>query len=137
MEQLIDILPIDSYTVTGHYYPLIVIEEAVAEFTERVKERNGTLGECTVPELADWSGPPESRYMQVDMSKVSHIVRHVWIDNSVLRCKVHLLGKYAEIAKEMNLDFLGVPRATGVTDEQGICTKYTLITVDLALPEIG
>lgn len=136
MEQLIDLLPLDVFTDGGAYYPLSVVEEAAYDFNKRIEARNGTMGECNVPDIKDWQGPPETRYMQIDLSRVSHIVRNMWIDGGYLRCKVFLLGKYAELARELNFDYLGIPRATGATNEQGVCTKYTLITVDLSLPEL-
>ena len=136
MEQLIDLMPLDCIHENGAFYPFAVVSDAVDEFNKRIEPRNGALGECTIPILTNWQGPPEARYLQVDLSRASHIVRHVWIDDFILKCKVTLLGQYAEMAREMDFHFLGVPRATGVTGDDGVCTKYTLITVDLALPEL-
>ena len=136
MEQLIELMPLEVVTEAGNFYPLSIIEEASNDFNKRIEDRNGTPGECGIPPLTDFQGPPEIRYLQVDLARVSHIVRHTWIDGHTFMCKVFLLGKYAQLAQEMNFDFLGIPRATGSFDDSNVCNKYTLITVDLALPEL-
>ncbi len=136
MEQLIDLMPLDCYHENGAFYPLIVVEEAVNDFNTR--NPKGMVGESSMPILI---GLPEEmhmdRYTRVELSRASHIVRHFWIDDGILRCKVFLLGKYAQLAEEMDFEYYGVPRATGVSDEQGVCSKYTLITVDLSLPDLS
>ncbi len=130
MEQLIKLLPLDCYLDNGCFYPADVLTAAVDEFNERNKE-TPMVGECESPPNAT-----TDRYVRIDWSKVSHIIRHVWIDDSHIQCKVHLLGHYAELARELDFDYRGVPRATGVTNEEsGVCSKYTLITIDLALPK--
>jgi len=133
MEQLIDLIPLDVPTAGGSFYATELIEAAMMEFNERAGE-HGVLGEFGPP-VVNMNEEPEARYLKIDIANASHIVKNMWIDGGYLRCKVHLLSKYAEIANLMNLDFRGIPRATGVMDEQGVCTKYTLITVDLASPE--
>jgi hypothetical protein len=77
--------------------------------------------------------------MSIDLGRVSHIVKHMWIEKRRMVCKVKLLGKYAEIAKHMDIEFMGVPRAVGVIEGKAperVCTKYDIITVDLALPDM-
>lgn len=134
MEQLISLLPIDVCTDSKHIYPRTIIEEAIKEFNGRVAK--GVAGECSIPPVHDWGGEPSERYGSVDLQRVSHIVKHVWIDDGWLMCKVHLLGKFAELANELDIHYQGIPRATGTMTEEGVCTKYTLITVDLASPEL-
>jgi len=137
MEQLIQLLYLDAPDPNGLIYPTNVVEDACTEFTDRIKKRGGMLGECGIPTDINWDNDPPARYMEIDLVRASHIVRHVWIEDHTLNCKVQLLSKYAEIAQELNIDFLGVPRATGAFEESSkMCTKYTLITVDLALPEL-
>ena len=137
MEQLIQLLYLDTPVNNGIIYPTGVIEAACLEFEERIKPRGGVLGECGIPTDINWDGDPPARYMEIDLTRASHIVRHVWVENQTLNCKVQLLSKYAEISQELNVDFLGIPRSTGVVDEGSkMCTKYTLITVDLAVPEL-
>ena len=130
MEQLIDLLPLDCYLDNGCFYPAEVLQSAVEEFNERTKD-HPMMGECTIPSIMDME-----RYVRIDISRVSHIVRHVWVDDGYVKCKIQLLGHYAELARELDFDYKGIPRATGVTaEDSGVCSKYTLITVDLALPE--
>jgi hypothetical protein len=137
MEQLIQLLPLDVPDPNGIIYPTNVVEDACTEFNNRIKKRGGMLGECGIPPDISWDNDPPARYMEIDLVRASHIVRYVWVEDHTLQCKVQLLSKYAEIAQELDVDFLGVPRATGAFEEGSkTCTKYTLITVDLALPEL-
>jgi hypothetical protein len=137
MEQLIQLLYLDVPDPNGNIYPTNVVEDACTEFNSRIKKRGGMLGECGIPIDVDWNNDPSGRYMEIDLVRASHIVRHVWVKDHELQCKVQLLSKYAEIAKELDVDFLGVPRATGSFEEGSkTCTNYTLITVDLVLPEL-
>lgn len=139
MEQLIPILPLDvPIRDGGPVYPTSVVEDAVHEFEKRIEGKGGQLGECGLPPDVDLSAEPSMRYYGVDLLRASHIVRHVWIDNGVLTCKVHLFSKFAEMAQLLNFDWNGIPRAVGEYDAAGqICTKYTLITVDIDMPEIA
>ncbi len=136
MEQLIQLLYLDELDPSGILYPSPVVVNAVGEFEKLIQKYDGVLGECSVPDGVNWDGEPDLRYMTIDLGRVSHIVKHVWIEKRKMMCKVKLLGKYAEIAKLMNLEFKGVPRATGVIEgkePERVCTKYDIITVDLAL----
>ena len=138
MEQLMQILLLDTPDANGVIYPTGVIETACFEFEKRLKEgRGGILGECGIPTGINWDGDPSGRYMEIDLSRASHIVRHVWVEDGKLNCKVQLLSKYAEIADLLNVDFYGIPRSTGAFEAGSkVCSTYTLITVDLALPEL-
>jgi len=132
MEQLVVLLEIGRPDHKNVDYPLPIIEDAINAFNKRIKRRNGMLGECGIPPDLDSDG---RRMLKIDLSRASHIVRHVWIQNNIVKAKIFLLGKYAEIAEEMNIRFLAIPRAYGEVDAKGTCTKYTLITVDLVLPD--
>ena len=138
MEQLIQLLYLNVPNPNGGIiYPSNVIEDACMEFEKRIEKRGGMLGECGIPIDINWDNEPPTRYMEIDLVRASHIVRHVWVEDHKLQCKVQLLSKYAEIADLLNVEFLGIPRATGVIEEGSkTCTSYTLITVDLALPEL-
>jgi hypothetical protein len=139
MEQLIYLLPLDTPVHNGTIYPSSVIEDACREFEERIKKRGGMLGECSIPPDINWDEdvPIPERYMNIDLARASHIVRHAWVENGSLNCKVQLLSKYAEISDLLNIDYLGVPRSTGSIEAgSNVCTAYTLITVDLAMPEL-
>lgn len=129
MEQIIELFPVESHEA-GNYYPLVVIEEAIDEIEKRIAEDGGVVGEMGIPLPAD----DPARIGSIDYSRVSHVVQHVWIDNGMVMCKVRLLGKYSELREIMGVEFSGIPRAFGQIGDDGVCTKYTLITVDLGLP---
>jgi hypothetical protein len=139
MEQLIDLLYLDELDPSGVIYPTDVVALAVQKIEERIKKTNGILGECGIPVGTSFDRSPDIRYQSIDMGRVSHIVRHVWIEKKRLKCKVKLLGQYAEIRELMPVSFEGIPRAIGVVEGKGkekVCTEYTLITVDLAMTEL-
>lgn len=140
MEQLIDLLYLDQrLESTGVIYPTAVILRAVQDFEDRIKSSGGILGECSMPTGTDMEQEPSLRYTSIDMGRVSHIVQHAWVENNLLKCKVKLLGQYAQIAELMPVEYEGIPRATGAVEgnpRDRVCTEYTLITVDLSLTEI-
>lgn len=137
MEQLIQIMRLDEPDEIGIIYPTLVVKDAVQNIEERIQHADGVLGECSPPPR-DEIDESDSRLVSIDLARTSHIVKHLWIEDRTLMCKVKLLGKYADIAKHMNVEFHGVPRATGIIDGKEpdrVCTKYTIITIDLALIE--
>ena len=139
MEQLIDLLYLDELDPSGVIYPTAVVARAVQEIEERIKKSDGILGECSIPMNTNFNTTPDLRYQSIDMGRVSHIVRHVWIEKKRLKCKVKLLGQYAQIRELMPVSFEGVPRAIGAvegSDKEKVCTEYTLITVDLSMTEL-
>lgn len=129
MEKLLELMRLDEPDNQGIVYPTAVVAKAIAVFEDRIKSTNGVLGECSPP-LSD------ARHGYIDLSRVSHIVQHVWIDKKILKCKVKLLGQYAQIEDITTLDFDGIPRAVGVLEGQKVCTEYTLVTIDLSLTEL-
>ena len=139
MEQLIDLLYLDELDPSGVIYPTEVVARAVKEMEERIKKTDGILGECSIPTGTNFYATPDARYQSIDMGRVSHIVRHVWIEKKRLKCKVKLLGRYAQIRELMPVAFEGIPRAIGAVEGSGkgkVCTEYTLITVDLSMTEL-
>lgn len=139
MEQLIDLLRIDELDEVGVIYPAALMRKAVADFEERINLTEGVLGECSPPVGAQFDNSPDMRYMSIDMGRVSHIVRHVWIEQNWMKCKVKLLGQYAEIRNLMPVTFDGIARASGLVEGvpgELVCTAYTLITVDLSMKEL-
>ena len=139
MEQLIDLMYLDELDPSGVIYPTEVVARAVQEIEKRINKTDGILGECSIPVGTDFYATPDIRYQSIDMGRVSHIVRHVWIEKKRLKCKVKLLGQYAQIRELMPVSFAGVPRAIGAVEGKGkekVCTEYTLITVDLAMTEL-
>jgi len=135
MEKLLELMRLDEPDNQGIVYPTAVVAKAIAEFEDRIKSTNGVMGECNPPSTNSSTGV-DPRHGTIDLSRVSHIVQHIWIEKKILKCKVKLLGHYAQIENIMNLEFEGVPRAIGVLEGHKVCTDYTLITVDLSLMEI-
>ena len=135
MEQLVTLLPLDvPDPSTGVIFPTAIIEDAVMRFNKRIEDSGGVLGECgLVQEEGD-------RFASIMMQNVSHVVKHMWIDNGLLMAKIKLIGKYADLAEEIGAEFVGAPRAFGDIDhgpQQKVCTEYTIITVDIELGEVG
>ncbi len=139
MEQLIDLLYLDELDPSGVIYPSAVVARAVEKIVERINKTDGILGECGIPVGTSFDRSPDERYQSIDMGRVSHIVRHVWIEKKRLKCKVKLLGQYAQIRELMPVTFEGIPRAIGAIEGKGkerVCTEYNLITVDLAMTDL-
>lgn len=135
MEKLLELMRLDEPDKTGIIYPSAVVLAAVKDAEDRIALTNGILGECTPP-IQEPSGV-KARHAYIDLSRISHIVQHIWIENKRLMCKVKLLGQYAQVEDIMTLGFEGVARATGIIEgeRERVCTEYTLITVDLSLPQ--
>lgn len=131
MEQIVELLVVDKPDSSGIIYPLSVVEDGITEINNRITQVGGVLGECGVPMLASGGS-----VVEVDLARASHLVKHVWIEHAVVYAKVFLLGKYAEIADQLKVDFLGIPRAIGeINGKNKVCTAYTLVTIDIILPE--
>lgn len=129
----------EAHPATGIIYPTSVVSKAVEQIENRIKESTetgGVLGECSAPPDYDASRGVNARYLSIDLARVSHIVRHVWIEKKTLICKIKLLGKYAEMAKLLDISFNGSIRATGIVEGEKVCTDYTIITIDLVPPEL-
>ena len=139
MEQLIDLIRLEEFDSAGVLYPTAVIQRAVNEFETRIALTDGILGECSIPTGAQFDNSPDTRYLSVDMGRVSHIVRHVWIEHKQLKCKIKLLGQYAQMCELMPIAFDGIARASGIVEGSPgelVCTDYSLITVDLSMNEL-
>ncbi len=121
---------VDKPDHSGIIYPLSTVEDGIADINKRITEKAGVLGECGIPLIVDGG----RSVLSIDLVRASHIVKHVWIENAIVYAKIFLLGKYAEIADQLKIDFLGVPRAIGEINGK-VCTAYTLVTVDIILPE--
>jgi hypothetical protein len=130
MEQIVELMVVDKPDHSGIIYPLSIVEDGITDINKRITEKEGVLGECGVPMIVDGG----RSVLSIDLVQASHIVRHVWIENAVVYAKIFLLGKYAEIADQLKVDFLGIPRAIGEINGK-VCTAYTLVTVDIILPE--
>ena len=130
MEQIVELMVVDKPDHSGIIYPLSPVEDGIADINKRITEKAGVLGECGIPLIVDGG----RSVLSIDLVRASHIVKHVWIENAIVYAKIFLLGKYAEIADQLKIDFLGVPRAIGEINGK-VCTAYTLVTVDIILPE--
>ena len=130
MEQIVELLTVDKPNHSGIIYPLSIVEDGITDINKRITEKEGGLGECGIPMIVSGG----RSVLDVDLVRSSHIVKHVWIENAIVYAKIFLLGKYAEIADQLKIDFLGVPRAIGEINGK-VCTTYTLVTVDIILPE--
>ena len=108
-------------------YPLEVMTPAVGEFSKIIKNNNdGILGECSPPP----NNPTVERSSSIDLQRVSHIVKHIWIDGKIVKTKLKLVGKYAELYNS-GVDFTVIPRLLGKVVE-GVAEKIQFITLDLA-----
>jgi hypothetical protein len=143
MEQLIPLLYVDEPMGNGVTYPANIVEQGCQNLVKRIALNNGVFGEWGVPPKQDINDDDEDaansdviRFMTYDPNRISHIVKHVWIDGATLTCKIQLLGKYAEIAKSMDTTYHAIPRVLGYVDtDTKICTQYNFITVDLSFME--
>lgn len=129
MEIIRRLIPLDKpCEEDGTIYPKDIVEEGVMHFVERLRTNNECIaGEARQPiQKGD-------RWQVIDPRWVSHLVKHLWIENGHLLAKVHLLGKYKEAA-EAGMDWELVPRAFGRV-EKGEATAFHIITVDLAYRE--
>jgi hypothetical protein len=134
MEQIVELMVLDTPDPAGIIYPFSVVEDGITDINRIITEKEGVLGECGVPNLSVSNGG--RGVLTIDLARASHIVKHVWIKNSVVYAKIFLLGRYAEIADRLKVDFLGIPRGVGkINGKNKMCTEYTLITVDIILPE--
>ena len=136
MEKLLELLVLDTPDESGVIYPASVIMDAVYDFETRIRdsgEEEGVFGEKTPPQYAKGRGIPND-FTVIDIASISHIVKHMWVEKKKLICKIKLLNEFAEMEKE-DKPIFGAVRATGIIDERNICTTYSIITVDLVIPE--
>jgi len=130
MEQIVELLVVDKPDPSGIIYPRSIVETGIIDINRRITEKEGVLGECGIPVIVDGG----RSVVSIDLVRASHIVKYVWIKNDIVCAKIFLLSKYAEIADQLKIDFLGVPRAIGEISGK-LCTMYNLVTVDIILPE--
>ena len=108
-------------------YPSEVVTPAVVEFSKIIRKNNdGILGEWSPPE----KGSTVERSFSIDLQRVSHIVKHIYIDGKTVKAKLKLVGKYAELGT-FGIDFTVVPRLLGKVTE-GVAEKIQFVTLDLA-----
>lgn len=108
-------------------YPSEVITPAVLEFNKIIRKNNdGILGEWSPPK----KGSTVERSFSIDLQRVSHIVKHIFIEGKTVKAKLKLVGKYAELGA-LGIDFTVVPRLLGKVTE-GVAEKIQFVTLDLA-----
>lgn len=133
MEQLVIVMEADKPDHHGVIYPQELLASAVDDFLERMKVQNHSIpGECSPPPM-DENTPPE-RLQQVDLERASHLVKNMWMEDKIVKAKISMVGKYAELA-EAGLEYSVIPRAFGSIGADKVCSKYVLITLDLAYSE--
>lgn len=135
MEVLVTVMYLDTEVVGGKTYPSEVLVPAVEYLERRIQRNEVVLGECSAPRIDGMTdGEISSRIFSIDLHRVSHAIKSVWIDGNEVRAKLSLVGKYAELAKAGWTPSV-IPRALGDFNEAMVATKYTLITLDLAYQE--
>ncbi len=126
MEMLTIVMELDTPD-SEIIYPLEVVTPAVAEFSKIIRKNNdGVLGECSPPQ----KGSSVDRSFSIDLQRVSHIVKHIWVDGKTVKAKLKLVGDYAELGN-LGVDFTVVPRLLGKVTE-GVAEKVQFVTLDLA-----
>ena len=126
-------LTLDKPNLNGRVYPTDVVAKAVEKYREQIAERRG-LGI-----IADYQHNPN---IDIDLSKVSHIVESIDIVDNELRVGVRVLGTPAGESLQKLLADGGIsfrPRGIGFLrqNEEGhsVVSDYTLISVDAILTE--
>lgn len=128
MEIIERLMPLDVPSEDGTIYPKDIVEDGVMHFVRRMGENNECIaGEARQPEEKG------ERWQVINPRWISHIIKHLWIENGWLLVKLKLLGKYREAAEE-GMEWKVTPRAFGIV-EKGVATSFHLITVDLAYRE--
>lgn len=81
MELTVNVMKFDTPNKSGRIYPKFVMEEAIKQFNEN-KNKFGTFGEI---------GPTQASSF-VELSKISHKVKDMWIDEDNLKCNIETLN---------------------------------------------
>ncbi len=124
MEMLTIVMELDKLD-NDIIYPLEVVTPAVAEFSKIIRNNDECiLGECSPPK-----DPTLERSASIDLQRVSHIVKHISLDGKIVKAKLKLVGKYAELYN-LGVDFTVIPRLLGKITE-GVAEKIQFITLDL------
>lgn len=123
MEQLVEVLKIDLPTSTGVIFPREEVVQAVEEFRNRLEARDHVIP-------GEWDLPISPNiYHLITPEKVSHLVQGMWIEGDVVKAKIKLLGRFAELAEE-GVQFSAIPRVLGeIKNKQA--SNMRIATVDL------
>lgn len=126
---------LDTPDDLGVVYPSPVVLDAVREVENTIRESDieGIFGEQSPPDYDHGAGIP-SDYSVIDISRISHLVKHMWVENKTLMCKIKLMKEFVEMEKN-DYPIAGLVRATGILDENNVCTSFSIITVDLVISE--
>ena len=132
MEQLVALLDTSVADYNGVMFPQEVVATAVHDFNKRLQEQGTIPGEYGSPA----NDPERSDCSTILFDKVSHVVQSLWLDGTILKAKIRLIGRFAELANLVNTDFNGIPRIIGVVDDNSVCQTCYLVTVDIAPVEL-
>ncbi len=124
MEILVELTKIDCIDPdTGFFYPMGVMTKAVGIVEDRIGRNDGILGE-EIP-------PPGELCEYINLSKASHVVKHLWITGNTLMAKLDLVGKYKDMSRA-GIQFQGFLRAfTSLSDDKKTVESMTIVTIDL------
>ena len=81
MELTVNVMKFDTPNKSGRIYPKFVMEEAIKKFNEN-KNKFGTFGEI---------GPTQASSF-IELGKISHKVKDMWIDEDNLKCNIETLN---------------------------------------------
>ncbi len=120
------IMEFDVPNQNGRMYPRAVGESIVKQATEKIEQHGDVFGEAGIP-MGD----------MVDLSRVSHTVKNMRIENGALFGDIKVVGTpMGNIVKELlksgiQVDFRS--RGTGKIAEDGTISEYEFISVDAVL----
>ena len=130
MEILVELAKADvADDSTGLVYPKEVLVRSVNRFDERIVKNDGIMGEYTTP--------TEEEANAINFSRVSHVVKHIWMEGDVVVAKLKLLGKFAEMVEKAGVTFGGRIRNLMFLDNKTDDVRESIIiTIDLAYEEV-
>lgn len=81
MELTVNVMKFDTPNKSGRIYPKNVMEEAIKQFNEN-KNKFGTFGEIEPTQASSF----------IELGKISHKVKDMWIDEDNLKCNIETLN---------------------------------------------
>ena len=121
------VITVDTPNHNGRVYPRAEMERAIDKFNDRLPEH---------PLFGELGYGPALDGTSISLDRVSHKVDKMFIEGDNVMAKITVMDTpMGNILKTLceeapNAVMLG-PRGTGVVDEDGNVSEYTLITVDV------